>query len=165
MTLQFTNELTPALLATMDQFPFTAEQLAEMSSEARAMVAEQAAFCRQHPVNAIYRLAVAGCLTRRGGTGVEFNPGQKEGCRIRLADGERASVLTEGCTVVYPDGTQARIVSSAGKRNRLHGRGVALVGSRLDNGDEIISTPQGSSLIVGREGVPVPDDFLTMPGA
>lgn len=36
MTLQFTNELTPALLAAMDQSPFTAEQLAEMSSEARA---------------------------------------------------------------------------------------------------------------------------------
>ena len=161
MTLQFTNELTPALLAAMDQSPFTAEQLAEMSSEARALVAEQAAFCRQHPVNAIYRLAVAGCLTRRGGTGVEFNPGQKEGCRIRLADGERASVLTEGCTVSYPDGSTARIISSAGSRHTYKERGVALVGSELDNGDVIISTPQSEGMLVGRKGVPVPEDFLT----
>lgn len=76
MTLQFNNELTPALLATMDQSPFTVEQLA--------------AFCRQHSVNAIYRLA--------------------------------------------------------------------LVGSVLSNADVIVSPPQLS-------GVPVPEDFLAVPGA
>ncbi|KAF6665778.1 hypothetical protein HFD92_08600 [Pantoea sp. EKM101V] len=161
MTLQFTNELTPALLAAMDQSPFTAEQLAEMSSEARALVAEQAAFCRQHPVNAIYRLAVAGCLTRRGGTGVEFNAAPNQGYKYRLSNGQRVSVLTEGCTVSYPDGNTARIISSAGSRHTYKERGVALVGSELDNGDVIISTPQSEGMLVGRKGVPVPEDFLT----
>ncbi len=129
MTLQFTSEFISALPDAMDKPPFTAEQLAEMSSEARALVAEQAAPCRQYPVNATDRLA-AESLTRRCSTGAEFNPEQKEGCRIRLADDGRASVLIEGCSAVCSDGTRTRIVSSAGKRNRLHGRDVALAGSR-----------------------------------
>ncbi|MDT0177157.1 hypothetical protein Q9R34_14030 [Enterobacter sp. BRE11] len=162
MTLQFTNELTPALLAAMDRPPFTAEQLAEMSSEAQALVAEQAAFCRQHPVNAIYRLAVAGCLTRHGGTGVEFNADPDQGYKYRLSNGQWVSVLTEGCTVSYPDGSTARIISSAGSRHTYEERGVALVGSELDNGDVIISTPQSSGMLVGRKGVPMPEDFLTV---
>jgi len=161
MTLQFTNELTPALLAAMDHSPFTTEQLAEMGREARALVTEQAAFCRQHPVNAIYRLAVAGCLTRRGGTGAEFNADPEQGYKYRLSNGQWGSVLTEGCTVSYPDGSTARIISNAGSRHTYKERGVALAGSELDNGDVIISTPQPAGMLVGRKGVPVPEDFLT----
>ena len=52
MHRQYTNELTPELLATMDQPPFTAEELAE---GVRSLIAEQEAFCRQHPVIAVYR--------------------------------------------------------------------------------------------------------------
>ncbi|WP_405424492.1 hypothetical protein [Pantoea stewartii] len=37
---------------------------------------------------------------------------------------------------------------------------MALVGSQLDNGDEIISTPQGHSWLVRREGVPMCQSFL-----
>lgn len=162
MTLQFTNELTPALLATMDQSPFTAEELAEMSSEARALVAEQAAFCRQYPVNAIYRLAVAGCLTERGGVADEFNADPDQGYKHLLSNGQWASVLTEGCTVHYPDGSTARIITSAGHKYTWEDRGIALVGSELDNGDVIISTPQSSGMLVGRKGVPMPEDFLTV---
>ena len=79
MNTQYTNELTPAILAGMDISPFTAEQLAAMTDEARELIEEQKAFCRAHPVTAIYRLAVAGCLTRRGGVGDEFNPNPEEG--------------------------------------------------------------------------------------
>lgn len=161
MTLQFTNELTPALLAAMDQSPFTAEELAEMSSEARALVAEQAAFCRQHPVNAIYRLAVASCMTERGGVADEFNADPDQGYKHLLSNGQWASVLTEGCTVSYPNGSTARIISSAGSRHTYEERGIALVGSELDNGDVIISTPQSAGMLVGRKGVPMPEDFLT----
>ncbi|MCH9300409.1 hypothetical protein [Pantoea allii] len=162
MTRQHTNELTPALLAAMDQSPFTSEQLAEMSSEARALVAEQAAFCRQHPVNAIYRLAVAGSLTERGGVADEFNAEPEQGYKHRLSNGLWASVLTEGCTVSYPDGSTAQIISSAGREYTWEDRGIALVGSELDNGDVIISTPQSSGMLVGRKDVPVAEDFLTV---
>ncbi|WP_223593721.1 hypothetical protein [Pseudomonas sp. A-R-19] len=37
---------------------------------------------------------------------------------------------------------------------------LALVGSRLCNGDEIINTLQGSYLLVAREGVSMAEDFL-----
>lgn len=165
MDRQYTNELTPELLATMDQSPFTAEELAGMDEGARSLIAGQEAFCRQHPIAAIYRLATAGCRTRRGGIGNEHNARQDEGLKIRLEDGQWVSVLTEGCIVTYPDGSTAKIISSAGSEYSLEGKGIALVGSLLDNGDEIISTPQDSSVLVVRVGEPMPEDFLAMPGA
>jgi hypothetical protein len=67
MDRQYNNELTPEVLATMDQSSFTAEQLAGMDDEGRALVAEHEDFKRHHPVIAIYRLAVEGSLTRDGG--------------------------------------------------------------------------------------------------
>lgn len=129
MERQYDNELTPELLARLNHSSFTAEELAELDDEVRALVAEQEASRRQHPIIAIYRPAVAGCLTRNGGTGDEFNPDSEKGRKIRLKNGVWASVLTESCTVSYPDGSHARIVSSAGNRNRLNGQGVAVVGS------------------------------------
>ena len=164
MDRQYNNELTTELLATLNQSSFTTQELAGMDDEVRAQVAEQELSRRQHPIIAIYRPAVAGCLTRNGGTGDEFNLYSGEGRKIRRKNGVWASVLTEGCMVSYPDGSRARIVSSAGSRNRYNVRGVALVGSILDNGDEIISTPQGSSIMIVREGVPQSDDFLVIPG-
>ncbi|HDJ1442316.1 TPA: hypothetical protein PPN70_004781 [Serratia rubidaea] len=161
MSQQYTNELTPEILDGMDHSPFTSEQLAEMSGEARALIEEQEAFCRVHPVTAIYRIAVAGCLTDRGGIGDEFNPNPEEGSKIRLENGQWVSVLTEDCTVTYPDGSSARIVSSAGSQHAYEGRGIALVGSLLSNGDRIISTPQSASMLIERDGVPMGEDFLT----
>lgn len=160
MDTQYTNELTPAILAGMDISPFTAEQLAAMTDEARELIEEQKAFCRAHPVTAIYRLAVAGSLTERGGVADEFNADPEQGYKNKLSNGQWASVLTEGCTVTYPDGSTARIISSAGSQHTYEDRGIALVGSLLDNGDVIISTPQSSGMLVGREGVPMADDFL-----
>lgn len=160
MDTQYTNELTPAILAGMDISPFTAEQLAAMTAEARELIEEQKAFCRAHPVTAIYRIAVAGSLTERGGVADEFNADPEQGYKNKLSNGQWASVLTEGCTVTYPDGSTARIISSAGSQHTYEDRGIALVGSLLDNGDVIISTPQSSGMLVGREGVPMADDFL-----
>lgn len=53
MEKQYTNELTAEILAGMDQSPFTPEQLAAMSDEARALIEEQEAFCHAHPVTTI----------------------------------------------------------------------------------------------------------------
>ncbi len=166
MPQQYTNELSPEILEGMDLPSFTQEELAEMNGEARAIIEKQNEYVQLHPVTDIYRMAVAGCLTRRGGTGDEFSPDPEEGHKILLDNGQWASVLTEGCTVTYPDGTQARIATSAGSQfTSSDGKGIALVSSRLDNGDEIISTPQNSAFLVGRAGVPMPEDFLAMPGA
>jgi hypothetical protein len=62
----------------------------------------------------------------------------------------------KGDCVLYPDGRTAQIVTGAGQ-DYDH---AALVGSRLCNGDEIINTLQGGFLLVGREGVPMAEDFL-----
>ncbi|NMP25662.1 hypothetical protein GW590_02055 [Rahnella sp. SAP-1] len=99
MDRQYNNGLPPELLTTLNQSSFTTEELAEIDDEVRVLVAEQETSRRQHPIIAIYRPAVAGCLTRNDGTG-----------------------------------------------------------------DEIISTPQGSSTMIVREGMPQPDDFLVIPG-
>ncbi len=45
------------------------------------------------------------------------------------------------------------------------GASAALVGSMLDNGDEIISTPQSCSKLVFREGRELPEGFLTVSGS
>lgn len=159
---QHSNQITPVLLATLDQSPFTAEQLAAMNDDARAVIEAQKAFCIRHPIIAVYRIAVAGCRTRDGGTGAEFNPAPDEGNKIQCADGKMRSVLTAGSLISYPDGRTARIVSSAGSQYRdVNGCGLALVGSRLDNGDVIISTPQDACMLVAREGVALPPDFLS----
>ena len=68
MDSQYNNELTPKVLGTMDQSPFTVGQLARMNDETRALISDQQEYCRQHPVNVIYRMAVDGSLTREGGT-------------------------------------------------------------------------------------------------
>src|SRR5436190_402887 len=157
MDRQYNNELTPELLASMDQSPFTAEQLDRMNDETRALISDQQEYCRQHPVNAIYRIAVEGSLTKDGGTvQVAYN-----GNQIELSDGRKVNVALVGDNVVYPDGRTAKIVTGAGKMSEVNGRGVALVNSRLDNGDEIISTLCDGPMIVGREGEDMPEDFLS----
>lgn len=63
----YTNEFTAELKAEIDRSPFSDEQLAAMPEDARAIIAEQEAFHRQHPVTANWRIATAGSQTRMGG--------------------------------------------------------------------------------------------------
>ena len=158
MNSQYNNELTPEVLATMEQSSFTDEQLAGMDDEGRALVTEHGDFKCHHPVIAIYRLAVEGSLTRDGGilktatTGIE----------IEIASGKKLRVSQTQDEVVYPDGSTAKIISGACQAGHFaNGHSIALVGSRLSNGDEIISTPQKSVIKTIHKGLPVPDDFLT----
>ena len=161
MEMQFTNELNQELLDVINTPPFTAEQLAEMDESARAVVEEQAAFARQHPVIAIYRLAVPGSLTARGGKVTKASSTGK----VTLENGTEAAFALEQDEVTYADGSTAKIVTSAGQQFCEGNRGFALVGSMLDNGDKIISTPQGSCYLVARKDVPMAEDFLAITGA
>lgn len=96
MEQQYTNELTPELAASLARPPFSAEKKAGMSEGARQTVEEQEAFLLEHPVVAIYR--------------------------------------------------------------------IALVGSRLSNGDVIISTPQAGCTLNELKGLPMDADFLPAEG-
>lgn len=134
---QYTNELTAEMLAAFDQSPFTTEQLAEMNEEARSLIAERNAYNLAHPVTAAYLVATEGSLTRDGGTVFSEYNGQQ----IEIEDGKRLNVSLVGDEVRYPDGTTAKISTGVGN---TCGDSAALVGSSLDNGDEIISSPQGN---------------------
>lgn len=109
------------------------------------------------PATAVYRIAVDGSLTQRGGV---VRP-LYNGSEMELADGRKANIALEGDEVVYPDGSTARINTGGGKQFLKHEQGTALVGSRLSNGDLIISTPQSTGMLVAREGMPVGNDVLT----
>ncbi|WP_236307917.1 PAAR domain-containing protein [Enterobacter bugandensis] len=161
MNQQYSNELTPAILAELAMSPFTAEEIAAMDDGARAIIAEGKELERKHSINAIWRIATVGSITRRGGI---VAPVERES-KLLLENGRYASTATAGDTVTYPDGSTATIATSAGATSMCNGAGVALVGSVLDNGDEIISTPQGHTYLVTRNGIASGADFLTVTGA
>ncbi|WP_063434582.1 hypothetical protein [Enterobacter kobei] len=150
---QYTNKLTPEMLAAFDESPFTAEQLAGMNDEARSLIEKQNAYNLAHPVTAAYLIATEGSLTRNGGTVISEYNGQQ----IEIEDGTRLNVSLVGDEVRYPDGTTAKI--STGVSN-TSGDSGALVGSLLDNGDEIISSPQNAGRKVVRAGESLPENFL-----
>lgn len=106
----------------------------------------------RHPAVAIYRLATEGSSTRDGGVIRKASSGLK----IRLDSGEEVRVACAGDLVEYADGSSSAIRSESGEE----GGQVAVVGSRLANGDEIIDTPQGGMQLVKREGKPFSPDHL-----
>ncbi|EQA1622783.1 hypothetical protein V5K00_RS11640 [Enterobacter asburiae] len=150
---QYTNELTPEMLAAFDESPFTAEQLAAMNDESRSIIEKQNTYNLAHPVTAAYLIVTEGSLTRNGGKVFsEYN-----GRQIKLEDGTMLNVSRVGDEVRYPDGRSAKITNGAGN---TPGESIALVGSSLDNGDEIISCPQNVRRRVVRAGESLPENFL-----
>lgn len=160
MEQQYANELTPELAASLARPPFSAEKKAGMSEGARQTVEEQEEFLREHPVVAIYRIAVDGALTQRGGmVRAAWN-----GAEIELDGGLKVNIALVGDEVVYPDGTTARIITGSGAKFQKGGKSIALVGSRLSNGDVIISTPQAGCTLNELKGLPMDADFLPAEG-
>ncbi|HHA1916335.1 TPA: hypothetical protein ACOEDZ_002933 [Enterobacter asburiae] len=154
---QYTNELTPEILASFDKPAFSNEQLSGMTEEWQELLAKQQADLKQHPVIEFYRIAVEGSLTRDGGI-LKTATATTE---VEISNGQKLRVAQTLDTVVYPDGTEAAIISGAGDAGHNgSGQSVALVGSRLSNGDEIISTPQGTTILVLRLGIPAAKGFL-----
>lgn len=154
---QYTNELTPEILASFDKPAFSNEQLSGMTEESQEFLAKQQADLKQHPVIEIYRIAVEGSLTRDGG----ILKTATVTAEIEISNGQKLRVAQTLDTVVYPDGAKAAVISGAGDAGHNGtGQSVALVGSCLSNGDEIISTPQGRAILVLRRGIPAAKGFL-----
>ncbi|KAB0491098.1 hypothetical protein [Pseudomonas vancouverensis] len=148
----YTNAASAESLRSLDAPCFTDEQLARFSDQALAVVRQQQAFMEAHPARAIYRLATEGSQNRDGGIVQQAT----SALEYTLESGRKVRVAQIGDVVVYADGRTAQIVTGAGTENS----DIALVGSRLCNGDEIINTLQSGVLLVGREGVPMAEDFL-----
>lgn len=156
MSQQYTNELTTDLLERLRQPHFTDEFLADVDPQARQLLLAEMESVLRRPVLRIFRGATAGSLTRDGGV-------------IREASGKSTLsgyyAARVGDKAVYTDGREATIICGAGKARMMQGKSMALVGSMLDNGDVIISTPQGREMFVFREGDTLPDAFLKVPGS
>ncbi|CAH2812349.1 MAG: hypothetical protein CBCREVIR_3096 [Candidatus Burkholderia crenata] len=83
--------------------------------------------------------ATIGSLTKRGGRVTTASSGLKiAGLAIARAND----------VVSYPDGSEAVIIEEVGFAAVFGGRPLALVGSRLSNGDRIVETPQAGRDII-----------------
>ncbi|MEX6665653.1 hypothetical protein [Pseudomonas sp. W2-17] len=153
----YTNEVTGDFLQSLDTPTFTSEQIAGFHEKAAAVIRKNEAYCLAHPPIGIYRLATEGSQTRNGGIVQET----QSTITCTLENGEQVRVAHKGDCVRYPDGSTAHIITGAGHSNSH----IALVGSRLCNGDDIINTPQPHVLFVARQGVPLADDFLPAAGS
>lgn len=149
---RYTNKASPELLRSHNNSPFTKQPIAGFGEEVMNRLHQQQAHREAHPACAIYRLATAGSQTLKGGVIQQATTGLE----IALHNGHRVRVAQVGDCVVYGDGSMAQIVTGAGQSNS----NLALVGSQLSNGDEIIDTPQGTGWFVQRDGVPMAEDFL-----
>ncbi|KRP45887.1 hypothetical protein SAMN04490190_1671 [Pseudomonas libanensis] len=150
--LLYTNDVSLEFLSELNKSSFTEQKRSEFTKQVLDVIDEQNAYRKAHPPIAIYRVAAEGSQTRNGGV-IKKTTSQMA---FKLADGSQVRAAHKGDCVVYADGTTAQIVTCAGEANSH----IALVGSTLSNGDEIINTPQGSVLLIAREGVQKADDFL-----
>ncbi|MBT2342046.1 MULTISPECIES: hypothetical protein [Pseudomonas] len=148
---RYTNEASTEYLSHLDDIYFEQDRLEGRDEQGAALLKQQQAYAKAHPPIAIYRVATEGSQTRNGGT-IQ----QASSRLVFTLDGRQRRAAQKGDHVVYADGSTARIVTGAGKGN-TH---IALVGSRLSSGDEIIDTPQRTLIIILREGVPRAVDFL-----
>lgn len=152
LPLLYTNEVSSEFLRTLDKAPFTEQQLAGFNEQALAIVNEKQAYAKAHPPIAIYRVAAEGSQTRNGGV-IQHATSPMES---KLDNGQQVRAAQKGDYVVYADGSKAQIVTASGEEH-FH---LALVGSHLSNGDEIINTSQGGCLLLMRDGVRRAQDFL-----
>ena len=147
----YTNEASPEYLSHLDDLHFEPDRLEGCVEEVATLLRQQQAYVKAHPPRGIYRLAAEGSQTRDGGT-IQQGSSPFE----FTLDGRTLRAAQKGDHVVYADGSTARIVTGAGESNS----DVALVGSRLSNGDEIINTPQDIVFFIARKGVSKAEDFL-----
>jgi hypothetical protein len=148
----YTNEISHEALRHLDDLYLEPRLLEGYGEDVAAFVSRQKAFVEAHPPVAIYRVATEGSQTRDGGTIQQVS----SSLTFTLDNGWKVRAAQKGDEVVYADGSTARIITGAGKNNS----DIALVGSRLSNGDEIINTLQRRFMIIVREGVPMAEDFL-----
>lgn len=130
----YTNETTEEHLREMNKPRHSEEQIFAMHPLAAEAVREGQNYEQRHPIIGIRRIATEGSRSKLGGV---IRKGSLD-FQIDLPSGELVNVAIIGDQVEYPDGSSARIITGAGE----HFFNAALVGSRLENGDEIIDTPQ-----------------------
>jgi uncharacterized Zn-binding protein involved in type VI secretion len=128
------------------------KQLQQMSQEdiEQTLRAEQLYW--ENKPQTLHYLAVNGAKTKNGGlVSASYH-------HYKIAE---MSIARVGDEVIYKDGTTSKIISGAGQACVLDGVPVALVGSHLENGDEIIDSPNTSVAIRIFKDQPKIDHFLS----
>jgi len=98
-----------------------------------------------------YYVAVNGAKTKDGGLI------RASGYSVKF---KGISVAVVGDEAIYADGTTAKIITGAGEVLSIDKQSVALIGSRLDNNDEIIDSPNISICLRIYHDQPRPLGFL-----
>lgn len=91
------------------------------------------------PIKSVHALVTVGSKTVRGGEVVTSSTA------IKI---DRKSVARVGDLVRYADGSESPIVSGAGYASVYEGKPLAIVGSHIENGDVIESSPQSEAKIM-----------------
>ena len=99
-----------------------------------------------------YYLATNGAKTRQGG----LLKASSDVWKVR-----ELSIGRVGDDVIYADGTISKIISGAGDVCIVDGASVALIGSRLENGDEIVDSSATGITIRIFKDQPTPKNFLS----
>ncbi|EKK13907.1 TPA: PAAR domain-containing protein [Acinetobacter baumannii] len=100
----------------------------------------------------IYHVAVHGAKSQNGGlVNASSNSSKIKGL----------SIARVGDEVIYADGTTSKIISGADIACVVEGSPVALVGSRLENGDVIIDSPNTTIAIRIYKDQPLLQNFLS----
>ncbi|RQT12190.1 PAAR domain-containing protein [Burkholderia contaminans] len=97
-----------------------------------------------------YLFATIGARTERGGQVTRVSS---------AATFDDLGIASVGDIVTYDDGTEAVIVDGAGLAATLDDKPIALVGSRLSNGDCIVKAAQTAFGIAVRDGDEIPGLF------
>ena len=111
--------------------------------EAQRYLAESAEALARKPIKSTHPLATIGSKTQRGGevatatTGLEI-----------IVEGNPLRVARVGDTVRYADGSESVITSGAGIAMCHRDQPVAVVGSHLANGDQIVESLQSRHKVV-----------------
>lgn len=71
-------------------------------------------------------------------------------------------VAVVGDEVIYADGTTSKIISGSGTAGSIGGYPIAVVGSRLENGDEIVDSLQSGVEYRIYKNKPIPKGFLDL---
>lgn len=148
----YNNEISPERLQELNRPYFSEEQIKLFNSETADFIRRNQAEQLENPAIAIRLLASEGSQSKRGGV---IKKGTS-GSTVIIESGEELAIAQIGDPVEYPDGSVAYIKTGAGKAFS----NLALVGSRLDNGDEIINSRQNIGHINILKNSPPESDFL-----
>lgn len=150
----YNNEISPERLKELNKPYFSEEQIKSFDAEVTEFIRRNQTERLENPAIAIRLFASEGSQSKRGGV-------IKKGTSsliVTIESGEELAIARIGDPVEYPDGSVAYIKTGAGKAFS----NLALVGSRLDNGDEIINSRQNIGHINILKNSPPESDFLPM---